>query len=226
MLDPTSLLVDAGPWVLGVVGLIVFIESGLLFPFLPGDSLLFTVGLLHGRLGLSLPVLIVVVMIAAIAGDQAGYLIGRAVGRKWFREDARVLKLSHLESAESFFSRYGGRALVLARFVPIVRTYTPLVAGMARYPYRRFLAWNVLGAVAWAVSITMLGVWLGHVEFIAKNIDVLSILIVLASVIPVGIEALRHRRRGKDAARTASVDAAVEPSAADGREEYAAASAD
>jgi membrane-associated protein len=197
VLDPTSLLVDAGPWVLAVVGLIVFIESGLLFPFLPGDSLLFTVGLLHVQLGLSLPVLILVVMAAAIAGDQAGYVIGRAAGRRWFREDARILKLSHLESAESFFTRYGGRALVLARFVPIVRTYTPLVAGAARYPYRKFVGWNVLGAVAWAVSVTLLGVWLGHVEFMAKNIDVLSVVIVLASVVPIGIEMLRHRRTAK-----------------------------
>ncbi|WP_138414805.1 DedA family protein [Sinomonas gamaensis] len=214
MLDPTSLLVDAGPWVLGVVGLIVFIESGLLFPFLPGDSLLFTVGLLHVQLGLSLPVLMLVVMLAAVAGDQAGYMIGRAVGRKWFREDARILKLSHLESAEGFFTRYGGRALVLARFVPIVRTYTPLVAGAARYPYRKFLAWNVLGAVSWAVSVTLLGVWLGHVEFIAKNIDVLSVVIVLASVVPIGIEMLRHRGKAKKAqAGSDSAEPELEPAA-------------
>jgi membrane-associated protein len=214
MLDPTSLLVDAGPWVLGVVGLIVFIESGLLFPFLPGDSLLFTVGLLHVQLGLSLPVLMLVVMLAAVAGDQAGYMIGRAVGRKWFREDARILKLSHLESAEGFFARYGGRALALARFVPIVRTYTPLVAGAARYPYRKFLAWNVLGAVSWAVSVTLLGVWLGHVEFIAKNIDVLSVVIVLASVVPIGIEMLRHRGKAKKAqAGSDSAEPELEPAA-------------
>lgn len=211
MLDPTALLVDAGPWVLGVVGLIVFIESGLLFPFLPGDSLLFTVGLLHAQLGISLPVLILVVMVAAVAGDQAGYLIGRAVGKRWFREDAKILKLSHLESAESFFGRYGGRALVLARFVPIVRTYVPLVAGMARYPYRRFVGWNVIGAVAWAVSVTLLGVWLGHVDFIKKNIDVLSVLIVAASVIPIGIEALRHRRKAKKAREAEAAGAAAEP---------------
>lgn len=198
-MDPTSLLVNAGPWVLGVVALIVFIESGLLFPFLPGDSLLFTVGLLHAQLGLSLPVLILVVAVAAIAGDQAGYMLGRAVGRRWFTEDARILKLRHLESAESFFARYGGRALVLARFVPIVRTYTPLVAGAARYPYRRFIGWNVLGAVAWSVSVTLLGVWLGHVEFIKNNIDVLSVVIVVVSVVPIGIEALRHRRSARTA---------------------------
>ncbi|WP_415856157.1 DedA family protein [Sinomonas sp. G460-2] len=221
MLDPTSLLVDAGPWVLGVVGLIVFIESGLLFPFLPGDSLLFTVGLLHAQLGLSLPMLILVVMVAAVAGDQAGYLLGRAVGKRWFREDAKVLKLSHLESAESFFERYGGRALVLARFVPIVRTYVPLVAGMARYPYRRFIGWNVIGAVAWAVSVTMLGVWLGHVEFIKKNIDVLSVLIVLASVVPIGFEALRHRRNAKKAREAEAARAEAEPV-----EAYAESSAD
>jgi membrane-associated protein len=150
--------------------------------------------------------------VAAIAGDQAGYMIGKAVGRKWFREDARILKLSHLESAEGFFTRYGGRALVLARFVPIVRTYTPLVAGAARYPYRKFLAWNVLGAVSWAVSVTLLGVWLGHVEFIAKNIDVLSVVIVLASVVPIGIEMLRHRGKAKETQATSpNASAKAEP---------------
>ncbi|MDP9883437.1 membrane-associated protein [Sinomonas atrocyanea] len=195
MLDPTALLTGAGPWVLGVVALMVFIESGLLFPFLPGDSLLFTVGLLHVQLGLSLPVLMLVVAAAAVAGDQAGYLLGRFVGKRWFRADARVLKLSYLDSAEEFFGRYGGRALVLARFVPIVRTFIPLAAGMAHYPYRRFIGWNVLGGVAWAVSITLLGVWLGHVEFIAKNIDILSVLIVAASVIPIGLEIWRRRRK-------------------------------
>ena len=195
MLDPTALLTGAGPWVLGVVALLVFIESGLLFPFLPGDSLLFTVGLLHAQLGLSLPVLMLVVAAAAVGGDQAGYLLGRFVGKRWFRADARVLKLSDLDSAEEFFGRYGGRALVLARFVPIVRTYVPLAAGMAHYPYRRFVGWNVLGGVAWAVSITLLGVWLGHVEFIAKNIDILSVLIVAASVIPIGLEIWRRRRK-------------------------------
>lgn len=214
-MDPTSLLVGAGPWVLGVVALIVFIESGLLFPFLPGDSLLFTVGLLHVQLGISLPLLILVVAIAAIAGDQAGYALGKAVGRRWFKEDARILKLSHLESAESFFTRYGGRALVLARFVPIVRTYTPLVAGAARYPYRKFIGWNVLGAVAWAISVTLLGVWLGHVEFIKNNIDILSVLIVLASVIPIGIEALRHRRSAKNARAAQSKLAAGAPDLAE-----------
>jgi membrane-associated protein len=195
MLDPTALLTGAGPWVLGVVALLVFIESGLLFPFLPGDSLLFTVGLLHAQLGLSLPVLMLVVAAAAVGGDQAGYLLGRFVGKRWFRADARVLKLSYLDSAEEFFGRYGGRALVLARFVPIVRTYVPLAAGMAHYAYRRFVGWNVLGGVAWAVSITLLGVWLGHVEFIAKNIDILSVLIVAASVIPIGLEIWRRRRK-------------------------------
>jgi membrane-associated protein len=198
MLDPTALLTGAGPWVLAVVAIIVFIESGLLFPFLPGDSLLFTVGLLHAQLGLSLPVLILVVAVAAVAGDQAGYLLGRFVGKRWFREDARVLKLSYLDNAEQFFGRYGGRALVLARFVPIVRTYTPLVAGMAHYPYRKFLGWNALGGVAWSLSITLLGVWLGHVEFIAKNIDILSVLIVAASVLPIAIEILRRRFKGAE----------------------------
>lgn len=206
MPDLTNLLSGSGPWLIAIVALIMFIESGLLFPFLPGDTLLFTLGVLGPHLPLPLPVLVLVAALAAVAGNQAGYLIGRIAGRRWFRQDAKVLKLKHLETAEAFFARYGGRALALARFVPIARTYTPLVAGAARYDRRRFLGWNVLGALALTTSVALVGVWLGHVEFVAKNIDALATLLVLASVLPLGIEALR--RRAKDRRRTEAIPAA------------------
>jgi len=195
--DLTSLLSGSGPWLIAIVTVIMFIESGVLFPFLPGDTLLFSIGVLGPTLPVPLPVLVLVAALSAIGGNQVGYLMGRGVGRRWFRRDARVLKLKHLESAESFFARYGGRALALARFVPIARTYTPLVAGAARYGRRRFLAWNVLGASLWTVSFTLVGVWLGHVEFIAKNIDVLATVLVLVSVTPLGIEAWRRRAKAR-----------------------------
>ncbi|MEW1808840.1 VTT domain-containing protein [Pseudarthrobacter sp. NPDC080039] len=204
MPDLTSLLSGSGPWLIVIVAVIMFIESGVLFPFLPGDTLLFSLGVLGADLPVPLPLLVAVAAGAAIAGNQVGYLVGRIVGRRWFREDARVLKLKHLQSAEAFFERYGGRALALARFVPVARTYTPLVAGAARYSRRWFLTWNVVGAVLWTVSFALVGIWLGHIEFIAKNIDVLATLLVLLSVIPVGVEALRRRGRagqdGQDAA--------------------------
>ncbi|MFF1383466.1 DedA family protein [Arthrobacter sp. NPDC058288] len=179
----------------------VFVESGVLFPFLPGDSLLFTAGLLHQQLQLTLPVLIGIVTAAAVAGDQVGYLLGRKFGRRWFRDDAKVLKTAHLTRTEEFFRHYGGPALVLARFVPLVRTYAPLTAGIARYGYTAFTLWNIVGAMAWAVSVTLLGTWLGHFEIVARNIDVIAIVMVLVSVLPWGVELVKRRRTLRAAER-------------------------
>jgi len=203
LLDPAGLLQGLGPGALAVVALMVFIESGVLFPFLPGDSLLFTAGMLHQQLQLGLPALIGVVSIAAIAGDQVGYLLGRRFGRRWFTDDARVLKTAHLAKAEDFFHRRGGPALVLARFVPVVRTFAPLSAGIARYSRRSFTLWNVAGAVAWATSVTLLGSWLGHFEVISRNIDLIAVLLVLLSIVPWGIEWLRNRTRNRNATEAA-----------------------
>lgn len=197
LLDPAALLQGLGPATLSVIALMIFIESGVLFPFLPGDSLLFTAGLLHQQLSLALPVLIGVITAAAVAGDQVGYMLGRKFGRRWFRDDARILKTSHLDKTEDFYRRHGGPAIVLARFVPIIRTYAPLTAGIARYGYKSFTIWNIVGALAWAASVTLLGTWLGHFEFVAKNIDVIAVVMVLVSVLPWGVEYLKRRRSRK-----------------------------
>jgi len=200
LLDPAGLLSGLGPAALGVIAAMVFIESGVLFPFLPGDSLLFTAGLLHQQLQLALPVLIGVITAAAVAGDQVGYLLGRRFGRRWFKDDAKVLKTAHLTATEDFFRRHGGAAVVLARFVPIIRTFAPLTAGTARYGYKAFTLWNIVGALAWATSVTLLGTWLGHYEIIAKNIDVIAVLMVLVSVVPWAVEYLKRRRANRRAA--------------------------
>ncbi len=197
LLDPASLLAGLGPAALGVIAAMVFVESGVLFPFLPGDSLLFTAGLLHQQLQLTLPVLIGVVTAAAIAGDQVGYMLGRTFGRRWFKDDARVLKTAHLATTEDFFRRHGGAAVVLARFVPMVRTFAPLTAGIGRYGYRSFTLWNIVGALAWATSVVLLGTWLGHYEIIARNIDVIAVVMVLVSVVPGVIQFLRRRRSNR-----------------------------
>jgi membrane-associated protein len=197
LLDPASLLAGLGPAALGVIALLVFFESGVLFPFLPGDSLLFTAGLLHQQLQLTLPVLIGVVTAAAVAGDQVGYMLGRKFGRRWFKDDARILKTAHLTTTEDFFRRHGGAAIVLARFVPMVRTFAPLTAGIARYEYKYFTLWNVIGALAWASSVTLLGTWLGHFEIIAKNIDVIAVAMVLVSVLPAAVQLLKRRRNSR-----------------------------
>lgn len=195
LLDPSALLTDAGPWVLVVIVGIIFIETGLLFPFLPGDSLLFAAGLLSARLGLSLPVIIVAAAAAAIAGDQVGYLIGRRFGRRLFKPDARVFKTKFLDQADTFFAKYGARALVLARFVPIVRTFIPPIVGMSSLPYRKFVLWNIIGGVTWVIVGVLAGFWLGRIPLVADNVDMIAIGIVVLSVIPIVIETLRARRR-------------------------------
>jgi membrane-associated protein len=197
LLDPSALLTGAGPWVLALIIAFIFIETGLLFPFLPGDSLLFTAALLSTALALPIPVLIIVAALAAIAGDQVGYMIGKRYGLRLFTPEARVLKTRYLERADSFFQKYGPRALVLARFVPVVRTYVPPIVGMSHLPYRKFLLWNVIGGVGWVVVCVLAGFWLGRIPVVANNVDLIAVAIVLVSIIPIGIEALRARRSAR-----------------------------
>ncbi|MEC5149866.1 VTT domain-containing protein [Cryobacterium sp. GrIS_2_6] len=193
ILDPASILTGSGPWVIVAIMGIIFIETGLLFPFLPGDSLVFTAALLALPLGIPVPVLVLVVAIAAIAGDGVGYLIGRRYGRRRFTPNARILKTRYLDQADTFLAKYGGRSLVLARFVPIVRTYIPPVVGMSTMHYRTFLKWNAIGGVAWALILTLAGFWLGQIPFVADNIDIISILIVIVSIVPIAVDLLRRR---------------------------------
>lgn len=197
--DAASVLQAFGPFVLAGIALLVFIESGVLFPFLPGDSLLVTAAILSGPLGIAPWQVALVASIAALAGDQVGFWLGRRFGRRLFRDDARLLTTARLAEAEAFFARWGGLSLVVGRFVPIVRTYVPLVAGAAYMPYRRFLIWNAVGAVGWSCAMTLVGVLLGGIPFIAHNIDVLVIVIVAVSVLPVVIAAVRRRRAGREA---------------------------
>jgi membrane-associated protein len=197
--DPQAFLTGLGPAVLIGLAIVVFIESGVLFPFLPGDSLLFTAGLLVASNVISVPIwlVIVVAFIAAAAGDQVGYFLGHRFGRRWFTPDARVLKTRYLDEAENFFAKYGGPALILGRFVPVVRTYVPLAAGTSRYRYRKFLLWNLTGAALWTVVVTTLGALLGRIALIRDHIDVISLIIVLVSVLPIGISALIRVRKSR-----------------------------
>lgn len=189
--DAASILHAFGPWVLGGIALIIFIESGLLFPFLPGDSLLVTAAVLAGPLGIQPWQVLLVGIPAAILGDQTGYWLGRRFGRRLFKQGARVLKPERLHDAENFFHKYGGASLVLGRFVPIVRTYVPVAAGTAHMPYRRFLLWNTAGATLWVISMTVIGLALGGIPFVVNNIDALMIVVVLVSILPVVIAVLR-----------------------------------
>jgi membrane-associated protein len=192
-------------WLISTFGLIgilvlVFAESGLLIGFfLPGDSLLFTTGLLVADgtyLRQPLWLMCLLVSIAAVLGDQFGYYFGRRFGPAIFRRpDSRLFKQENLTRASAFFQKYGARSIVLARFVPIVRTFTPIVAGASRMHYRTFLAFNVVGATLWGCGVTILGYFLGRVAFVRSNIEFILVGIVVVSVIPVAVELLRGRRR-------------------------------
>lgn len=193
--DPDFLIETFGT--IGILA-IVFIESGLLVGlFLPGDSLLFTAGVLSANDTLpDLWILLILIAPAAIAGDQVGYLIGRKAGPAVFkRPDGRFFKQEHVHRSQAFFDRHGPRTILIARFVPIVRTIAPVMAGVGRMRYRTFLIFNVIGAVAWGTGVTTLGYVLGRVDFVRANIEFILIGIVAVSSLPISVELLRARAR-------------------------------
>jgi membrane-associated protein len=198
-LDPQSLIDTFG--LIGIVA-IVFAECGLLIGFLlPGDSLLFTAGLLvsgAGDLRLNQPLWLVclLISIAAVAGNQVGYAIGRRAGPAVFnRPESRFFKQEYVEKTNAFFDKYGGRAIVLARFVPIVRTFITVAAGAGRMDYRKYTTFTVIGAVLWGTGVTVLGYFLGQIAFILDNIEFILVAVVLLSAIPIAIELRRRRSR-------------------------------
>lgn len=185
---------------LALLAAIVFAESGLLIGFfLPGDSLLFIAGFFTASAGgerlPSLPLTALVVVVAAIAGDQVGYLFGRKVGPSLFdRPQSRFFKPVHVERAHSFLEHHGSKTIVMARFVPIVRTFAPIVAGVGRMRYRTFVTFNIIGGLLWGGGITTLGHFLGNIDWVKANIEVASIGIVALSLLPVVLEFVKHRR--------------------------------
>ena len=186
----------------GMLGIlaVVFVESGLLIGFLlPGDSLLFTAGLLSANGTLpDLWVLLVTIPLAAIAGDQVGYAIGRKAGPSVFnRPESRFFREEYVERSSEFFERYGARTIIIARFVPIVRTLAPVMAGVSKMNYRTFVTFNVIGGIGWGVSVTTLGYFLGQVEFVKNNLEPIILGIVALSVLPIAVELLKARRESR-----------------------------
>ena len=194
LFDPAALLAGTGAWVSLVIAALIMVETGLLFPFLPGDSLIFTAALLGPTLRLPLWQLIAVVTLAATIGDGIGYAIGRRWGRARFRPNARILRTEHLEQADRLLACYGGRAIVLSRFVAFARTFVPPAVGMSSMPYRTFLRWNLLGAAAWATVCAFAGYWLGHVSIVADHVDLIVTVPILLSLVPIVWHARRHAR--------------------------------
>ena len=196
-IDPEAWLERGG---LAVLALIVFAESGLLIGFfLPGDSLLFIAGFLSSDAGgnvlPALPLVIAVVVVSAIAGDQVGYLFGKRVGPAIFnRPDSRFFKQANVQKAHAFYEKNGPKTIVLARFVPIVRTFAPIVAGVADMDYKTFVRYNLVGGILWGAGVTALGYFLGEIEFVKNNIEVAILAIVGVSLLPVILEVMKHRR--------------------------------
>ena len=191
---------DISPWQYLVLFAIIFAESGLLIGmFLPGDSLLFVAGFLAYKGDLNIWILLPLLFIAAFTGDQVGYTIGKLSGDKFFsKEDAKILKKSHIEKTKAFFDKHGSKTIVIARFVPIVRTLAPVMAGTAKMQYRKFLTFNIIGAFLWAIGITLLGYFLGKsigAETIDKYLLPIIALVVVLSLSPAIFEWVLHKKR-------------------------------
>ena len=200
-LSPENLIGLFGAFAILGVCAIVFIETGLLVGFfLPGDSLLFTAGLLMATGVIQTPIWIAAPLIglAAFIGDQVGYQIGKASGPRVFnRPNSRFFRQEYVDKTHEYFERFGGRTIIIARFIPVVRTFAPVVAGVAKMPYRTFVTYNVVGALLWGVGVTLLGYWLGGFEFVQNYIEPILIAIVVISAIPIFIELGRAFRNGR-----------------------------
>ncbi|BAK33653.1 hypothetical protein MLP_06390 [Microlunatus phosphovorus NM-1] len=210
-MDPEALIAFFGPWALWGVAFVIFAECGL-FAILPGDSLLFTVGLLTatGIIQHSLFFVCVVLTVAAVLGNVTGYWLGRLIGPPLFKPRSgflgQIFKQSYVDKTHVFFEKYGHRALILARFVPIVRTFVTLVAGVGKMDFRKFITYTAIGGILWACGITILGYYLGTQPIIHDNLEAAILLIVFVSVIPMIVEYLLHRRRSRQQKVSNSAD--------------------
>lgn len=194
-----SVVHDYGIWVYLIIFLIVFLETGLVFtPFLPGDSLIFVLGALAVSGELSILALFIVLAVAAILGDTVNYWIGYHIGPRIFRKDRRFLKKAHLKKTENFYEKYGAKTIIIARFVPIIRTFAPFVAGIGRMRYRRFLAYNVAGGIAWVASFLMLGYYFGNIPVIKQNLSLVLIGIIVVSLLFAAFEFIRQHYKNSN----------------------------
>jgi membrane-associated protein len=189
------LVQNYGPWIYAILFAIIFCETGLVVtPFLPGDSLLFIAGALAATGGMDVHILVVLLIVAAVLGDAVNYQVGAWAGPKIFKDDnARYLKKAHLEKAHAFYEKWGGAAIILARFTPFLRTYVPFVAGMSRMSYRKFSLYNITGGIIWVASLTYLGYFFGNIPWVKANQGFMVIGIVIVSLIPVFIGIIKSR---------------------------------
>ncbi|HID9610244.1 TPA: DedA family protein [Proteus mirabilis] len=193
-----ELVAQYGTWVYAILFLIIFCETGLVVtPFLPGDSLLFVAGALSAldTNDVNVHIMVLLLLFAAILGDAVNYSIGRIFGEKLFSNpNSRIFKREYLDKTHAFYEKHGGKAIILARFVPIVRTFAPFVAGMGKMSYRHFAFYNVTVAIAWVLLFTYAGYFFGDLDIVQKNLKLLIVAIIVISILPGVIEVIRHRR--------------------------------
>lgn len=190
-----NIILQFGGWTYLILFLVIFAETGLVVtPFLPGDSLLFAIGAFAANGSLDLGTSVVLLLAAAILGDTVNYSIGHYIGPRVFSDNFRFLKREHLEKTKAFYEKHGGKTIILARFIPIIRTFAPFVAGVGVMDYKRFISFNVVGAVIWVPLFTLSGYFFGNLPFVQKNFEYVILAIIFLSVLPAVFEYIKDRR--------------------------------
>ena len=197
----TELAAQYGAWIYGILFLLIFCETGLVvMPLLPGDSLLFAAGSIAAIGKMNIHLMVVLLIIAAILGDADNVVIGKYFGEKLFSNpNSKIFKQSHLQKTQQFYAKHGGKTIILARFIPIVRTFAPFVAGMGHMTYHHFLAYNVIGGVLWVTIFSYLGYFFGNLPIVKDNLSLVLIAIIVLSILPGIIEIIRHKRAANKA---------------------------
>ena len=197
----TELAAQYGVWIYAILFLIIFCETGLVvMPLLPGDSLLFAAGSIAAIGEMNIHLMVVLLIIAAILGDAVNFMIGKFFGEKLFANpNSKIFKQSHLQKTQQFYAKHGGKTIILARFIPIVRTFAPFVAGMGHMTYHHFLAYNVIGGVLWVTIFSYLGYFFGNLPIVKDNLSLVLIAIIVLSILPGIIEIIRHKRAANKA---------------------------
>ena len=197
----TELAAQYGVWIYGILFLIIFCETGLVvMPLLPGDSLLFAAGSIAAIGKMNIHLMVVLLIIAAILGDAVNFMVGKFFGEKLFANpNSKIFKQSHLQKTQQFYAKHGGKTIILARFIPIVRTFAPFVAGMGHMTYHHFLAYNVIGGVLWVTIFSYLGYFFGNLPIVKDNLSLVLIAIIVLSVLPGIVEIIRHNRAANKA---------------------------
>ena len=197
----TELAAQYGVWIYAILFLIIFCETGLVvMPLLPGDSLLFAAGSIAAIGEMNIHLMVVLLIIAAILGDAVNFMVGKFFGEKLFANpNSKIFKQSHLQKTQQFYAKHGGKTIILARFIPIVRTFAPFVAGMGHMTYHHFLAYNVIGGVLWVTIFSYLGYFFGNLPIVKDNLSLVLIAIIVLSILPGIIEIIRHKRAANKA---------------------------